>query len=397
LKPDSDDHVLPEGINQTGVRNHNERLVLSVIQRHGAMASSQVAKRTSLSAQTASVIIRALERDGLLSRGEPTKGKVGKPSVPIHLNPDGVLAFGLKIGRRSSSLILMDFTGTIRAQRKTTYNYPTPKVIRAFINSELSSLMAGLSTAQTDRLSGIGVAAPYELWNWLDVVNAPKEEMNEWRAFSFSEVIGELTDIPVYVGNDATLACNAELVFGKRRSFADFAYFYVGSFVGGGIVLNNRVYAGKSGNAGAFGTLPVRDTAKKNHQLIHNASIYVLERKLAESGIASNTLWQEQADWFGFEPALQEWLRLTARHLATASIAACSVIDFSSVIVDGGFPETVRARLCELVNQEIRKVDTQGIVPPRVLSGSIGRQAGAIGAAYLPVSSRYLLGGSPFA
>ncbi len=107
------------GANQSGVRDHNERLVLSLIQRHGGLPSADIARRSNLSAQTVSIIIRALEKDGLLVRGEPIRGKVGKPSTPMALNPDGILSLGLNIGRKSADLVLIDVTGTTRAYVQT--------------------------------------------------------------------------------------------------------------------------------------------------------------------------------------------------------------------------------------------------------------------------------------
>ena len=61
------------------------------------------------------------------------RGKVGKPKVPMALNPDGVYSFGLKIGRRSAELILMDFVGSVRATKREAYKYPTPDGIRRFV------------------------------------------------------------------------------------------------------------------------------------------------------------------------------------------------------------------------------------------------------------------------
>ena len=78
------------GSNQSRVRDYNERLVLSLVRRHGSLAKSQIARRSGLSAQTVSVIMRSLEKDGLLLRGKPQRGQVGQPSIPMSLNPNGV-------------------------------------------------------------------------------------------------------------------------------------------------------------------------------------------------------------------------------------------------------------------------------------------------------------------
>ena len=66
------------GASQSGLRNHNERLLLTMIRQLAPVPASDLARQVSLSAQTVSVIVRDLERDGLLMRGEPVRGKVGK-------------------------------------------------------------------------------------------------------------------------------------------------------------------------------------------------------------------------------------------------------------------------------------------------------------------------------
>ena len=76
------------GSNQTGVRAYNERLVLSIIRQGGPLPKAAIARLTGLSAQTVSVIMRALEEDGLLTKGDPVRGKVGQPSVPLGLAGD---------------------------------------------------------------------------------------------------------------------------------------------------------------------------------------------------------------------------------------------------------------------------------------------------------------------
>ena len=119
------------GSNQVRVRAYNERLVMSLVRRHGALSKAEIARRSGLSAQTVTVIMRALESDGLLIRGAPTRGKVGQPSTPMRLNPDAVYSFGVKIGRRSAELAVMDFVGKVRLQIRRIYAYPMPERARS--------------------------------------------------------------------------------------------------------------------------------------------------------------------------------------------------------------------------------------------------------------------------
>ena len=236
---------------------YNERLVLSLVRQYGALAKSDIARMTGLSAQTVSVIMRALEQDGLLKRGEPIRGKIGQPSVPMSLQADGAFFLGLKIGRRSADLVLVDFLGQVRATHRRVYRYPTPVAVVAFVTEAMPGLVAALPPDQRDRISGMGVAMPFQLWNWVQAIGAPQAEMDAWRERDIQTELAAILGLPVYVQNDATAACGAELVFGTGERPKDFLYFYFGTFIGGGLVLNNQLFLGRTGNAAGVGPIPV--------------------------------------------------------------------------------------------------------------------------------------------
>ncbi|MDP2697224.1 ROK family transcriptional regulator [Thalassospira sp.] len=379
------------GANQLRVRAYNERLVLSLVRHHAGLSKADIARSSGLSAQTVSVIMRALEKDGLLRRGDPVRGKVGKPSIPMALAPDGVFSFGLKIGRRSADLILMDFVGSVRASLHEAYKYPTPDGIRQFVSAAVAKLSVGLRPDQINRIAGIGIAAPFELWNWAEEVGAPANDLNAWREVDLVDTISTIVPFPVFHQNDATAACGAELVFGHGSHYADFAYFFIGSFIGGGIVLNQALYAGRTGNAGAFGTMPVASRSGHPGQLIDQASIFVLEDMLIREGRDPAILWREPENWDDIGSALDIWIDHTAHSLAIAIASVCSVIDFEAVIVDGGFPRDVCARIVAATRKAMLKLDLQGIATPHVVQGAVGSNARAIGGASLPLFSRYLL------
>lgn len=51
--PEANESLIHRGTNQSGMRDHNERLVLSLVRQHGSLAKSDIARMTGLSAQTA--------------------------------------------------------------------------------------------------------------------------------------------------------------------------------------------------------------------------------------------------------------------------------------------------------------------------------------------------------
>lgn len=379
------------GSNQSGMRDHNERLVLSLVRQHLALAKSDIARITGLSAQTVSVIMRALERDGLLVRGEPIRGRIGQPSVPMSLAADGAFFFGLKIGRRSADLMLVDFIGQVRGMHRRTYGYPTPSMIVAFVAETLPRLVATLPESVRGRVSGMGVAMPFQLWNWVQDIDAPQEEMDAWRSRDIQSELAAATGLPVYIQNDATSACGAELVFGAGEKPKDFLYFYFGYFIGGGLVLNGQLFLGRTGNAAGVGPLPIAVAGDSMPRLFDLASMSALSRAMDAAGEDSAPLWQNPDNWQVSEPLLQAWIERAAEGLALATLSAATLLELEAVLIDGWMPPAIRARVAEATRAALARLDLSGITPLTVREGTVGAMARSLGAAAIPLSQRYLI------
>ena len=392
----SDDRAAPaspamRGSNQSGLRAYNQRLVLSLVYTHGNLAKTDIARMTGLSAQTGSVIMRELEAEDLIVKGEPIRGRVGQPSVPLSINPDGAFFIGLKVGRRSAELILINFLGEPKATLRKSYPWPTPPQIIEFVREGIREIVGGLPEKLRDRVAGLGIATPFQLWDWTEQAGAPREEMDLWRDCDLRAELASFCNMPVYLQNDATAACAAELVFGRHSGLTDYLYFYIGTFVGGGVVLNGSVYSGRTGNAGALGPLPVSGPDGKTVQLIDRASIMLLERMLRSTGRDPSPLWNSPDHWSGFESLADEWVGIVARGLAQAIVSAASIIDFEHVIIDGGIPADVREKLVTATRAEVETYDVRGLEVPKILPGTVGHLARALGAASLPLFDKYLI------
>lgn len=388
---DGDVPLARRGTTQTGVRLYNERLVLSLIRAHGSIAKAEIARMTGLSAQTVSVIVRQLEADDLVLKGASVKGRVGQPSQPYSLNPDGAFSIGLKVGRRSGGLTLIDLDGKVRDQVHKPYHFPTPEAFMGFARDGIARLKTRLGRSFVKRISGLGIAAPFEIWKWEEEAGAPHDVLEAWQSFNLTAEIVGICDWPVIHCNDATAACAAELFFGRGRQYRDFAYIYVGYFVGGGLVINGHLHQGPTGNAAAFGSIPVPRAAGGSEQLIRSASLYLLEKDLRNEGLEPSMLWQQGNDWSGAGASLDRWIDTAAKGIATASAAIAGVMDCAAVIIDGAMPAQVRSRLVAAVRKVRSKINLDGITPYTVEEGSIGPDARALGAASLPLFANFMI------
>lgn len=380
--------------NAVAKRTFEERMVLSLLKQHGTLQETDIVSRSGLPLQAVSRLLNDLEKDALLLMRELPRGAANQLVSAATLNPDGAFSIGLKIGRRTSELVLMDFSGAIRASASRAYAYPLPDAILDFLQLELPDILDAVPADMHHRITGIGVAMPFELWNWAQAVgqgSSADAGLADWKQIDVASRIAELTKLPVHVQNDATTACRAELTQRHAPDLSNFAYFFIGYFIGGGIVVDHAVYSGPTGNAGALGSLPISVGRHGSGQLLDKVSLASLEFALTQQSIDPSPIWTSPNAWMTFGPVLDQWIEDSANYLAQAALTCCSVIDFQAIIIDGSFPQDVRSALVEKTASVLETLNTQGLSPPEILAGSIGHEARSLGAATLPMSHRYFI------
>lgn len=382
----------PRGSNQIGVRQFNERVVLQALRSHGALPKAELARLTGLTAQTIGVITARLEEDQLLQRGEPVRGRVGQPSVPISLNPDGAFAIGIKVGRRSADWLLVDFAGRVRERIVLRYDFPEAGTLLPAIQANLDRLLAGLGGLR-ERVVGVGVAAPFQLGGWHRMLGLTEAQSQDWNTRDLREAVQAMTALPVSFAKDTTAACVAELLQGRGRDVRSFLYFFMDTFVGGGLVLNSHLHRGVHGNAGAIASLPLQVAAPGQPapaQLISQASLWDLEERLREHGLEPMAAYDERALQAPWEPHTRQWLQDAARALAQAIVAGTAFLDLEAVVIDGAVAPSLMEALRELTGQALAAYNWEGLTaPPRLVTGSIGSDARALGGALLPLHAAF--------
>ena len=371
------------------MRQFNERVVLQAIRLNGALSKADVARITRLSTQTASVIIDNLLRDKLVVKQARVRGRIGQPSVPIALNRDGAFTLGIKVGRRSLDVLALDFVGDIRYRESLEYAYPNPDTIFGAIAQQLNAVKSALGS-HADRLVGVGVAAPLWLGGWREFLGAPKGAMNAWQGVDIRARIQSLTHLPVEFSKDTTAACVAELVMGQGRTLQHFLYLFIGTFVGGGIVIDSHLYPGPRGNAGAVGSVPLAlEHATTPDQLLHKASGLSLEHKLRRLRAPAAAAHDERALSPRLRPATDEWLAEACPALALTITSATALLDIDAVVIDGSMHRGLVENIVHQTGQVLDNYNWEGLHRPRLITGSIGANARALGGALLPLHSHF--------
>lgn len=378
------------GGDTTGLRAYNERLVMNALLQSGMLSKAELARETGLSGQAASVIVNRLIDDGLLIKLDKVRGQVGQPSTPIAPNPDGAYSLGVKIGRRSVEAILINLLGQELASSRVRYDAPLPEPTIATATSQAASLLAHLSPAARARVVGVGVAMPDEIYAWSAELDLAPGALDGWRGADVGAALAQATGLPVSLHNDASAACAAEMIAGTAIRCRSALYIYLGTFIGGGVVIDGRLYRGELGNAGAIGSMPTgaERPGEAPGQLIHSASIYLLERALTAAGVDSHVALSEGLGDTA-NAVFEAWAEVAIAALSRAVVSALSVIDFQEVVVDGLLPPVWRARMTARLEEALAHFNRSGLKPTLVAPGSIGAMARVLGAAMLPLRARF--------
>ena len=385
------DPRMMRGSNHTGMRQFNERIVLQAIRHHGAMPKADLARLTQLSTQTVSIIVNRLAGDGLLLKQARVRGKIGQPSVPMALNPDGAFTLGLQVGRRSLEVLVSDFLGQPRHRLQFHYPYPDPDVVMPNIQNGLAQIQA-LMGADWSRMVGIGLTAPLSMDKWSDLLGGEAgRALQRWQGIDLLAAVQALTDLPVEFAKDTTAACMAEMLQGHGRSFDSYLYVFVGTFVGGGLVLAGHIVSGARGNAGAIGSMPIglADASRKPPQLLQLASGWQLEQALQKAGLDPQLVHQDSIMDAVYAPFTGPWLEQASRALAMTVASAAALVDLDAVVIDGSLGHALIEALMQAIRVHLQHYNLEGLHPPAVLAGQVGAHARALGGSLLPLHSQF--------
>ncbi len=384
----------PRGSNHVGMRQFNERVVLQAIRLNGSLPKADLARLTALSAQTIGLITTRLEEDGLILKQARVRGRIGQPSIPLALNPDGAFAIGINIGRRSADWLLVDFSGQVRMRQSLDYEFPQASTLLPTIAQHMATLTDALGPLK-DRLVGIGLAAPFQMGGWHRMLGLSEAQSIEWNQIDLCAQVQAMTDAPVSFAKDTSAACVAELVTGRGRDLKNFLYLFVDTFVGGGLVINSHLHGGLHGNAGAVASLPMRlahrlsSDATPPDQLISHASLWELERRFLAQGVDPHAAYDERALAQPFEPETLAWIEHAANALALAVVSGTAFLDIDAVVIDGSFSRALLAKLIQATQAALQHYNWEGLWHANVIAGNVGPDARALGGALMPLHANF--------
>lgn len=383
-----------QGSNSANVRRFNERLLLQALRRAGQASKADLARLANLTSTAVGSIITSLIETGLIEvTGRRLEGQRGQPASLLRLDPRGAFAIGVRLDRTSIETVLVNFAGHMIGRRSHDMLLPQPSIAQEIVQRDIHDLLAPLDAEERSRLAGIGVAQPYNLGSWLRELGLPADTFSVWNDVDFAGELGRALALPVFSENDGNAAAIAELFYGCGRQRDDFIYLFLGPAIGGGIAIDGDCVRGLTGNAGDFAVMPVPPGRLPSAPqppgpwdiLLSRASLIALRRHLRYCGETVDGRADLEACIARRHPAVEEWLDDCVDALAPALRAALCVLDLPAVVldadVDGGLIDTLMQRL----RVAVAATAPEARGTPTLVRGTFGPDAGALGAATLPM------------
>lgn len=234
-----------------------------------------------------------------------------------------------------------------------------------------------MSRAAGERVLGIGVGLPGPIDFKKNVLlNAPN--LGVINGFNFKKDLEAKFRMPVRIENDSRCFALAEAMFGAGRKNKNVMGMIIGTGIGGGMVMDGKIYRGSHGSAGEVG-----------HMVIDKGLTFediASGRGMVKYGVKDPKTVAEKARAGGIKA--RAFYRAIGHNLGTGISNIINIFDPDIIVIGGGISHTL-----DLMKKEIAlRVKKLAISPlakkTKVVQSVLGREAGAVGAAALFIEAR---------
>lgn len=240
-----------------GFRYGNQRVVFRAIRHAGSVTRRQLSLETALSFQTVANIVNELLEMKLVISDGLVHQAAGKPAEAVKVNPSGLYAVGILLGRTGFELDLVDLSGNSLAHMVESVSSVHPDTVLNRIATIARDVLKQ-ADIPLSRFAGVGLASPGPIDFRYGAISRPPN-FPGWAFVPIQQRLSELMDCPVTLVKDSHAAALAEVWGLNAQAPASLLYLYFSAGIGGALVIDGRIWSGFLGNAGEIGHVRVAD------------------------------------------------------------------------------------------------------------------------------------------
>ncbi len=310
---------------------------------------------------------------------------------------------GIDLGGTKIQAIVMDESNTVLgSSREPTPTRGTPKDVADAMAGVLRAA-AGVADVDVADLSGVGVGSPGAIETTSGTVTGAGNLPGWSGSYPLATVLTDLLGTSVVLGNDVTVATEAEFHLGAGRPYQSMLGVFCGTGVGGGLILDGKPWTGR-GAAGEFGHMVIRrggarcpcgrrgcveayagrgameSSAQRAVQHGRKTALFQIMESRGRTRLASGVFARALASR---DPLATLLMKRAIKALGAGIGSAVNLLDLEAVIIGGG----LGLRLGEPFVDSVRAATLPHLFvpdrPPAMLLAELGDLGGAIGGALL--------------
>lgn len=375
-------------INQTFtsrlMREVNTAAVLELVRRRSPIARTQIAQTLQMSLPAVMRIIDRLMAENLVCASGESERTGGRRRPLLAFNGQAQAVIGVDVGGTKMFGAVADLAGRVQHEIYRPHDGDPKTEGLAWLTGLIQQLIDA-PRPEGQQVRGIAVGLPSITLARQGIVKwAPTFG---WRDLPLRDILAERFSAPIFVENDVNLATLGEWGFGTGQGMQNLVYMFIGTGIGGGLILDGQLYRGHNQAAGELGWMAPNRAALRRNAV---AGFGGLESLIAGQGLAEQAMARHPADppltaaeVFAAARSGQAWavelLDETIDYLSIAIANISCILNPEAIIIGGGLAEAA-----DLLLEPVRaRLQTVIQFIPQLMTASLGRHAAVLGAVTL--------------
>lgn len=316
------------------IRNANVTAALQAIFDYRRLSRADLARHLGLNRSSTGAIVAELLESAMVREVsvefQEGLGR-GRPGIMLEIEPRAACFIGVEIGVEHITTLQIGLNGDISHSRVTPFEGRKVPA-RDAVARAIAQAYDSVPPETLELIEGLGLAIPAQMTKTGFVTIAP---ILGWENEDILPLVEGALDhtVPVLVENDANAFAFGESYRNPETKAGVTLFLVIESGVGGGIIIDGKLFRGGHGLAGEVGHVLLRDGAELEELL---GLQHILQRHCKLCGLTASTLEHYLSEVRNREPKAVEIAEEWARDLATAVVAACRLIDPNRVVLGGG-------------------------------------------------------------
>ncbi len=313
--------------------NQIKKNIISFFLNNGKNSISELSKELDLSVPTITKLINAMSDEGLISDFGKVQTPEGRHPNVYGLNPSSAYFVGVDLLKDNLNLALMDFNGDmVKLSLNVPYSYDNTEEGFENLCQHIERFIGELTPQMRDNIANVSL-------NISGRVNP--ESGYSYSSFYFSEepissILSKRLKYTVVIDNDTRAMAYGEYMKGQVDGQKNIVFVNISWGLGIGIIIDGKLFYGKSGFSGEFGHFPAFD----NEILCHCGKKGCLETETSGQAIYR---------------AVVERIKNGESSILTSKVSDLSELTLSDIIEATNQEDTLCIEIVEEVSAKLGK------------------------------------------